>query len=49
MTLLWVYGPPDFYDPLVDLDVPASVRDKMKFVGFLQRSLSNDQAPTRRS
>ena len=42
---VWVYGPPDFYDPLVDLDVPASVRDKMKFVGFLQRSLSNDQCP----
>ena len=43
---VWVYGPPDFYDPLVELDVPASVREKMKFVGFLQRSLSNDQAPT---
>ncbi|WP_159952505.1 glycosyltransferase family protein [Rhizobium sp. 18065] len=35
---IWVYGPPDFYDPLVGLDVPAPVRDKMNFVGFLQRS-----------
>ncbi|MBA8879773.1 glycosyltransferase family protein [Phyllobacterium myrsinacearum] len=41
---VWVYGPPDFYDPLVDLDVPAGVRDKMEFVGFLQRSLSHDKA-----
>jgi predicted glycosyltransferase len=37
---IWVYGPPDFYDPLVDLDVPAGVRRKMDFVGFLQRSVS---------
>ncbi|CAH0342233.1 glycosyltransferase family protein [Rhizobium sp. CECT 9324] len=35
---IWVYGPPDFYDPLVGLDVPTPVRDKMNFVGFLQRS-----------
>ncbi|KAA0695660.1 hypothetical protein DTW90_22045 [Neorhizobium sp. P12A] len=37
---VWVYGPPDFYDPLVGLDVPAGVRRKMDFVGFLQRSVS---------
>ena len=37
---IWVYGPPDFYDPLIGLDVPASVRRKMDFVGFLQRSVS---------
>jgi predicted glycosyltransferase len=43
---VWVYGPPDFYDPFIDLDVPASVREKMKFVGFLQRSLSNDHTST---
>ncbi|UJW75051.1 glycosyltransferase family protein [Rhizobium sp. SL42] len=35
---IWVYGPPDFYDPLIGLDVPAPVRAKMNFVGFLQRS-----------
>ncbi len=34
---IWVYGPPDFYDPLIGLDVPKSVREKMKFVGFLKR------------
>ena len=38
--MIWAYGPPDFYDPLTGLDVPAAVRSKMKFVGFLQRSLS---------
>ncbi|MGB7269763.1 MAG: glycosyltransferase family protein [Albidovulum sp.] len=37
---IWVYGPPDFYDPLVGLVVPDSVRAKMNFVGFLQRSVS---------
>ncbi|MDQ0321488.1 putative glycosyltransferase [Pararhizobium capsulatum DSM 1112] len=37
---IWVYGPPDFYDPLVGLDVPPQVRAKMDFVGFLQRSVS---------
>ena len=34
---IWVYGPNDFYDPLTGLDVPSSVRDRMEFVGFLQR------------
>jgi len=42
---VWVYGPPDFYDPLKGLDVPPAVRAKMKFVGFLQRSLSHEQKP----
>lgn len=37
---IWVYGPPDFYDPLTGLDVPDSVREKMRFVGFLQRKAS---------
>ncbi|MFD1327601.1 glycosyltransferase family protein [Mycoplana ramosa] len=40
---VWVYGPPDFYDPLIGLDVPPVVRARMNFVGFLQRSVS--QAP----
>ncbi|HTO31593.1 MAG TPA: glycosyltransferase family protein [Pararhizobium sp.] len=39
---VWVYGPPDFYDPLVGLEVPPIVRSKMDFVGFLQRSVSHD-------
>lgn len=36
---VWIYGPPDFYDPLLGLDVPPGVRRKMDFVGFLQRSV----------
>ena len=36
---VWVYGPPDFYDPLVGLDVPPAVRSKMDFVGFLQSNV----------
>lgn len=45
---IWVYGPPDFYDPLVGLDVPAPVRDRMNFVGFLQRSVPHDGLPDHR-
>lgn len=37
---VWVYGPPDFYDPLTGIDIPQSVRSKMNFVGFLQRKAS---------
>ncbi|QPC87912.1 hypothetical protein GA830_15015 [Mesorhizobium sp. NBSH29] len=46
--MIWAYGPPEFYDPLTGLDVPDSVRNKMKFVGFLQRSLSHEQRPENR-
>jgi predicted glycosyltransferase len=46
--MVWVYGPPDFYDPLAGLEVPANVRAKMKFVGFLQRSLSRVEEPDHR-
>ena len=45
---IWVYGPPDFYDPLVGLDVPQSVRDRMEFVGFLQRSALHEKLSTHR-
>jgi predicted glycosyltransferase len=38
---IWVYGPPEFYDPLTGLDAPQSVRDKIKFVGYLKRSAAN--------
>ncbi|RWX77257.1 hypothetical protein EPK99_16600 [Neorhizobium lilium] len=44
---IWVYGPPDFYDPLSEMDVPTSVRSKMKFVGFLQRKASINRQETR--
>ncbi|UVC06980.1 hypothetical protein IHQ71_17275 [Rhizobium sp. TH2] len=46
---IWVYGPPDFYDPLVGIEVPDNVRAKMNFVGFLQRSVPNEERIARRS
>lgn len=45
---VWVYGPPDFYNPLTGLDVPPQVQAKMKFVGFLQRSVSPLEQPEHR-
>ena len=45
---IWVYGPPDFYDPLVGLETPEAVRNKMNFVGFLQRNVPREEAVTRR-
>jgi predicted glycosyltransferase len=46
--MIWVYGPPEFYDPLTGLNVPANVRAKMKFVGFLQRGLPKIEEPDHR-
>jgi predicted glycosyltransferase len=45
---VWVYGPPEFYDPLVGLDVSETLRAKMDFVGFLQRRVSSDEEPDHR-
>ena len=45
---IWVYGPPDFYDPLVGLDVPPEVRARMSFVGFLQRRALHEALSTHR-
>lgn len=44
---IWVYGPKGFYDPLVGLAVPEAVRARMRYTGYLKRSLheSGTQAP----
>jgi predicted glycosyltransferase len=34
---IWVYGLPEIYDPLAGIDVPQSVRAKMRFTGYLRR------------
>lgn len=34
---LWVYGLPQFCDPLEGLEIPQSVRRKMVYTGYLQR------------
>jgi predicted glycosyltransferase len=36
---LWVYGLPQICDPLEGIDLPASVRRKMVYTGYLGRSL----------
>lgn len=36
---IWVYGLPQIADPLEGLEVPESVRNKMVYTGYLQRSL----------
>ena len=45
---IWVYGPPDFYNPLTGLDVPETVSSKLEYVGFLQRELSAEELPGHR-
>ena len=45
---VWVYGPPDFHDPFEGMEVPKSVREKMRFVGFLKRSAEHANLMTNR-
>ena len=42
---IWVYGLPEICDPLEGVDVPASVRDKMVFTGYLRRSVLHAWRP----
>ncbi|MGI9364307.1 MAG: glycosyltransferase family protein [Rhizobiaceae bacterium] len=40
---VWVYGPQDFWNPLVGLDTPKRITDKLQYTGFLHRETpSND-------
>ena len=39
---IWVYGLPQICDPLEGIDLPKSVRRKMTYTGYLQRSVSKD-------
>ena len=41
---IWVYGLPEICDPLAGLSVPASVRRRMTYTGYLRRSASEPQA-----
>ena len=36
---IWVYGLPEFWNPLRDLDLPAVAERKMAYTGYLRRSL----------
>ena len=39
---IWVYGPKSFYDPMIGLDIPQSIRERTTFVGFLKRQALHD-------
>ncbi len=36
---VWIYGPEDFYDPLLGLDVPPALRSRLTWTGFLRREV----------
>jgi predicted glycosyltransferase len=36
---IWVYGPPDFWDPLTDIDAPHALRSRLSFTGYLRREV----------
>lgn len=46
---LWVYGPSDFYDPLQGIPLPERLRERVRFTGFLARSVSGGAPRTHRS
>lgn len=43
---IWVYGQSQISDPLAEMSVPAAVRDKTVYTGYLRRSLPNDASKT---
>ena len=36
---VWVYGPKDFYDPLLGLETPPTLRQRLTWTGFLRREV----------
>ena len=38
---IWVYGLPQICDPLAEIDLPAAVRRKMVFTGYLRREAAS--------
>lgn len=36
---IWVYGHEAFWDPLAEMDVPRSIRQKMTYTGYLRRTV----------
>lgn len=36
---IWVYGPSDFWDPLTGLDASPQLVEKIRYTGFLERSV----------
>lgn len=46
---IWIYGSRDFYNPLQDLDLPATVADRIEHVGFLARTVPKSSVPQGRN
>lgn len=42
---IWVYGLPEVCDPLQGLPIPAGVRAKVRYTGYLRRSVSRVERP----
>ncbi|HYE00183.1 MAG TPA: glycosyltransferase [Alphaproteobacteria bacterium] len=42
---IWVYGLPEIHDPLEGLEVPAAVRAKLRFTGYLRRTAPSAPLP----
>ncbi len=40
---IWVYGPENFYNPMIGLDIPQSMTKRITFVGFLKREAQASQ------
>ena len=36
---IWVYGPADFWNPLTGLEVPAEIARRVRYTGFLERTM----------
>lgn len=43
---IWVYGPENFYNPMIGLDIPQAMRERIKFVGFLKRQALHEELST---
>lgn len=44
---IWVYGLPQICDPLEGISLPAKVRQKMIYTGYLHREVPSNSAPQR--
>lgn len=42
-TEIWVYGIQEFYDPIVEYEIPGTVSQKMVFTGYIPRKVPNPE------
>ncbi len=43
---IWVYGPENFYNPMIGMNIPRDMRNRIEFVGFLKRQALHDELST---